>query len=119
MNSLSCRRFPNSMGRIETGRRFRPSTPRSAVRPGSQRAHHDLAERLGSEEPWDIRHLHGRAEAVGRDLAEELPQVLQAGLGQVAFLLESRLREGPPRVLHDLAARDLDLEGPFEVENDV
>ncbi len=43
----------------------------------------------------------------------------QAGLGQVAFLLECGLREVPTRILHNLSARDLDLERPFEVKDDV
>src|SRR5687768_9777959 len=65
-------------------------------RPGPKPARDDLAKRLGGEEPRDVRHPHRRAEAVGRDLAEILPQARQAGLGQVALLLEPRRREVPP-----------------------
>src|ERR1700730_12193854 len=95
---------------------------RSGIRraqPGPKPARDDLAKRLRGEEPRDVRHPHRRAEAVGRDLTEILPQALQADLGQVALLLERRFREVPPRVLHNLTARDLHLEGPFEAEDDV
>ena len=61
----------------------------------------------------------GVAETIGRNLAQELLEPLQARFGDQAFLLELRLGQVAAGVLNDLAARDLHPERAFEPKHEV
>src|ERR1700687_2967001 len=78
------------------------------------RMHHQLAERLGSEEPRDVGDFHRRLETLSGDLRQIRSKLRHSLFGDDAFLLELRFRQVSARILHDLAARNLDLERALE-----
>src|SRR5512134_2293998 len=80
------------------------------------RAHHQLAECLGGEQPRHFRHLHRRLEALGGHFVEEGAQPLHACLGDDALVLEVGFGQVAAGFLDDAPTRDLDLERPLEAE---
>src|ERR1022692_4230373 len=89
------------------GRRFALST------------HHQLAERLGSEQAGNVRDLHRRLEAFGGNFRQIRPKLRHALFGDDALLLELGFGKIAARILHDLAAWNLDLERALEPEHHV
>src|SRR6185369_11006177 len=76
----------------------------------------EFGERRRREQPRDVLHLGRRLEAVGRNLGQVVPELLQADVGDDAVLLEFGFRQRAAGVLDDLAARDLHLEGALEAK---
>src|SRR5439155_8316145 len=96
-----------------------PGAVPSGQRPLLLCGDHELAERLGREEPRNLLDLHWRAEALGRYLRQVGLELRKADVGDESLLLELRLGQRSGRVLDDLAARYLDLECALEAKDHV